>query len=584
MAAIRQTRLKGWRFFLLASVFALAAATPSPAATVTVTQRTPLESLSAAGDVTGVTEAQVGSQYTLISCANGQVTLHDAQGNQFRINLAATDYTPPASPATNALAQVTPPSSATNAVATTAAPSTSNAPAAATPTNTVAQVPSAPSPPPPAKGTSDGSSPGSITVASVNAALGKPFFTDQPLWQETALMVAQRLGLGLEGRTQWEASYRRYFSGQPEDPKAAMLGTGAYCVAVYADADDHPTSALIAFANDGDFRGRGRIATDLQGLFVNIYGNNGATGDVSDLKLQYQDKFQEMETTFEPTRAAEQQTLTDKLTALLGPAQPTSFGSDPTTREDALRWDWNGASFLLSCQKGSYNLLRIVPTTLADNNGRAPRISRDDIGHQLSGAVEHRDNADVVITQIPMADQGQKGYCVPATWERVLRYTGVPGDMYTLSRIGNAGFGGGESGLKVADQLDKMLYDYGRHVEILHPTHLDYIAIRHYIDDGVPIFWAVNPKGYDGAEQRYSLCDRNKDFDTWKKLLDQARANPTTSPLEWDQGHQVLIIGYNPDTKEIAWTDPWGKETKERWMTQEEALRCTLGVYYVITW
>ena len=103
MAAIRQTRLKGWRFFLLASVFALAAATPSPAATVTVTQRTPLESLSAAGDVTGVTEAQVGSQYTLISCANGQVTLHDAQGNQFRINLAATDYTPPASPATPAI-------------------------------------------------------------------------------------------------------------------------------------------------------------------------------------------------------------------------------------------------------------------------------------------------------------------------------------------------------------------------------------------------------------------------------------------------------------------------------------------------
>ena len=102
----------------------------------------------------------------------------------------------------------------------------------------------------------------------------------------------------------------------------------------------------------------------------------------------------------------------------------------------------------------------------------------------------------------------------------------------------------------------------------------------------MPIFWALNPKGYDGAEQRYSLCDRDKDFDTWKKLLDQARATSRhQSPLPNDGGHQVLIIGYNPDTKEIAWTDPWGRETKERWMTQEEALRVARSdEYYVITW
>jgi hypothetical protein len=292
----------------------------------------------------------------------------------------------------------------------------------------------------------------------------------------------------------------------------------------------------------------------------------------------------EAQSTFEPVRAREQTSLTDKLTGLFGNPQQTSFGSDPTTKEDTLRWDWNGASFLLTCQPNKYDLLRIVPTELADKNGRGERIPRDDIGHKLSAAVEHRDNGDVIITQLPMADQGPKGYCVPATWERVLRYTGVPGDMYTLSRIGNAGFGGGENGLEVAQQLDKTLYDYGRHVEVITPTHLDYIAVRHYIDDGVPIFWVVNPQGYAPAEQRYSLCDRDKDFDTWKKLLDQARATQDWSPLPFDGGHQVLIIGYNADTKELAWTDPWGRRTTERWMTQEEAQHCTLGEYYIITW
>ena len=33
--------------------------------------------------------------------------------------------------------------------------------------------------------------------------------------------------------------------------------------------------------------------------------------------------------------------------------------------------------------------------------------------------------SNVVVTDIPMVDQGPKGYCVPATWERYLRYLGI---------------------------------------------------------------------------------------------------------------------------------------------------------------
>ncbi len=34
-----------------------------------------------------------------------------------------------------------------------------------------------------------------------------------------------------------------------------ILGGHAYCVALYADANDNPTSVLIAFTNDGDYQG-----------------------------------------------------------------------------------------------------------------------------------------------------------------------------------------------------------------------------------------------------------------------------------------------------------------------------------------
>jgi len=293
-----------------------------------------------------------------------------------------------------------------------------------------------------------------------------------------------------------------------------------------------------------------------------------------------------LEQSFEPDRQAEQTTLTTNLTSLFGEPRHTNFGTSPATREHALRWDWNGVSLLLTCQENKYNLLRIIPTELADDHGRTSRIPHDDMVKQLTDSVEHRPNGDVVITQLPMADQGLKGYCVPATWERILRYTGVPGDMYTLSRIGGAQFGGGERGADVAAQLDDTLHDYGRRADFIQLEKIDTFSLRRYIDAGIPVFWSVNPSGYAPSEQRYALCDREKDWDTWTKLLDQSRlpSSEKVPPLENDGGHQVLITGYNPQTKEIAWSDPWGRYTQERWMTQEEAQRCSLGQFYIITW
>jgi hypothetical protein len=387
----------------------------------------------------------------------------------------------------------------------------------------------------------------------------------------------------VEGRTKWETSYRRYFSGDATDKDSAMLGSAAYCVALYADADDHPTSLLIAFANDGDYK---HIAFYQHDIAVIDHPEAGEKRNFPDkTRDELQKEVDDDIASFEPTRQAEADTLAKNLSALLGDPKRAFFGDDPATREDIQRWDWNDASFLLTGEENKYNLLRIVPVALADNNGRTERIPRDDIGVKLSGAVEHRPNGDVIITQIPMADQGPKGYCVPATWERVLRYEGVPGDMYTLSRVGSTRFGGGTQNGNLAQQLDETLHNYGRHTEFLNLDILDDISIRHYIDDGVPIFWSVNPEGYDAPKQRYELADRDKEWDRWKTLLSAAAAqDKTLAPVSHNFGHEVLIIGYNPNTKEIAWTDPWGRQTSERWMTAAEAQRCTLGQYYTISW
>ena len=161
--------------------------------------------------------------------------MSDAQGNRFQIALTATDYTPPAAA----------PSSPGNrlhrdqrrachgvghhqrsSVAANSALSTHAAPAATTNATTQAATPPARVIPPPRS--TDDSSPG------LGDSRGGQRGPRQTALQRPAVLEgkrrswwAQRVGLGLEGRTQWEASYRRYFSGQPTDPKALMLGNGA---------------------------------------------------------------------------------------------------------------------------------------------------------------------------------------------------------------------------------------------------------------------------------------------------------------------------------------------------------------------
>jgi len=535
--------------------------------TVTITQRAPISTLGADGSVSGMIEAVVGTHYTFVSYDGQRLVLQDSQGTHYRINQSATDYVSATSTATPA------PTTIASIVQTTT-------PAA---TNTAT-----PSPPPPTTA-APVTTTETITddaVAKINTGIGKPLFTAQNFWKESAVLIANRVGLKQEDKTKWEAAYRRYFykgDGTPTYAPASILGGNAYCIALYADANDLPTSALIAFTNDGDYQG---IDVMLAKIVALKQAGDKAPKDADKQIADLQAKVDTMEAAFETDRRNEEDAITKNLTSLFGEPKRTSFGSNAVSRENALRWDWNGVSLLFTAQENKYNLLRIIPTELADNHGRTERIARDEMVKKLSDGVEHRPNGDVVITQLPMADQGLKGYCVPATWERVLRYTGVPGDMYSLSRIGGAQFGGGEAGSNVAAQLDDVLHDYGRKAQFVNIDTIDAHSLKRYIDQGIPVFWSVNPQGYAPSEQRASVCDRTQDADQWKKLLEQSRAPSTKTPppLLFLGGHQVLITGYNPDTKEIAWSDPWGRDTKERWMTQEEAERCTLRQYYIITW
>ena len=66
------------------------------------------------------------------------------------------------------------------------------------------------------------------------------------------------------------------------------------------------------------------------------------------------------------------------------------------------------------------------------------------------------ETGDVVIAGIPMVDQGQKGYCVPASSERVLRYYGIRVDANELAQLANSSAEGGTSVQALIDSLKSL--------------------------------------------------------------------------------------------------------------------------------
>jgi hypothetical protein len=274
---------------------------------------------------------------------------------------------------------------------------------------------------------------------------------------------------------------------------------------------------------------------------------------------------------------ADAKNLQEQLTALLGEPSLDRVGDSKDTREQVRRWDWNGHSFLLSAPREEYVALRILPTEVVDSNG-IERIPAAELRRQLSDRIQKRENGDVILTEIPMVDQGPKGYCVPATWERALRYFGIPADMVVLAMAGGTNVGGGTSIQGMMQGVNDLARRYGRRLRSERAV-INERTIATHIDRGVPILWTMFSLDEVNAEinQRSRARARMTDPVAWKTEIDPVRRAAKKIQIDRTQGHVCMIIGYNKATGEVAVSDSWGPEYAERWMTFEEAQAVSAG-------
>ncbi len=135
--------------------------------------------------------------------------------------------------------------------------------------------------------------------------------------------------------------------------------------------------------------------------------------------------------------------IVSKMTGKTG-ARASDASKTNTVKMVRKMWEWENSTVLLekSLSSGGKTpeFLRIKMKAKNSRDGGMARRSslRDNV-------VRDEASGDVCIADVPMIDQGRKGYCAVASAARVYRYYGLDVDQHELAQIAGTGPGSGTS-------------------------------------------------------------------------------------------------------------------------------------------
>ncbi len=250
---------------------------------------------------------------------------------------------------------------------------------------------------------------------------------------------------------------------------------------------------------------------------------------------------------------------------------------------EGYRWNTPAGMALLECNEGaltsaSIEFLRLrvarkgatgglAASMLTTRGGAAVKLS------DLPRNVRKDDKGNVVVGGLPMVDQGNKGYCVVASVQRLFEYYGMGADMHQIAEVSKADPKQGTSTLAMAQELDKIDFRFKTRLKILGMMDqsgglvqverdfkvgrpVDEAAflklIRNHVDDGVPLLWSLE--------------------------LGRFPEVPNLQEQEGG-GHMRLITGYNDKDQTLVFTDSWGAGHEKKTMKMADAYRATNGLF-----
>ena len=277
-----------------------------------------------------------------------------------------------------------------------------------------------------------------------------------------------------------------------------------------------------------------------------------------------------------------------------------------------------GLSAADSQKNRSVDFLRLTLTTKGAVKAKGGTLAKRAAG--TAGKAKIRDNVtkspngDVFIDNVPMVDQGRKGYCAAAVSERVLRYYGNTVDEHEIAQQAGTQAEGGTSvsamkqvvrrvgekkGLgyqeivsmtagvgDLAEEIEK--YNKAAKLEkkpsismaqFTHGNMIDVGAMRAAMD--AKVIYRMRQK--DSKLKKFSAGIRQQVnagvpvfWGVTLGIFPERGVN-----IQSVGGHMRLIIGYNDKKHEVLYTDTWGEGHELKRMPEDWAFTITHDAFFL---
>jgi hypothetical protein len=344
----------------------------------------------------------------------------------------------------------------------------------------------------------------------LNSLFELPLWIDSTLWDDKADFTARRLSLQgtVNGATGF---YRGSYGGT-----VPCLGIRLYALDLYSD-NGQVQRVVLGFVNRAD-----------------------SVALASGLNSRAYEKA--AETDFDIARL--------RLIKRLG---------QPSQRANAEVWSWIGHELVLSKGPEALTLTIQKGGTSANSSPEKRLMEQKTTRNPPSYFVKRAGNGDCYIEGLPPISQGDRNYCVPASWEKSLRHLGLGLNVYDLAQKGGTQVNG-TAFLPFAREMEHLLTPLRYQVTYIRPGQNDFSALKPYIDQGLPLIWGMNANRLSD----WVLRNRQRKEQLPPTTFSTKEAAPAL--------HALLIIGYNNNYKEIALSDSteMGSSTPCIWIKTTE--------------
>jgi len=281
----------------------------------------------------------------------------------------------------------------------------------------------------------------------------------------------------------------------------------------------------------------------------------------------------------------------------------------PKASETAVKlkaWQWNIPNCLVSLEYNSTGTAQrfygefIRVRITHENAETVKRATKKTLADNVK-----RDGGRVYIENIPMVDQGEKGYCAAAACARVFMYYGFEDiDQHDLASAAKTTGGGGTNPDELLDAVKKLCIRFNLRMQQVDSMNnlTDYTKLKTFITKYNNEAKRLKARTID---PRYGwgfwyLCDENilkslrvgraGDDERWLQhirtwidkgvpvlwALQLGLAPEPVINMQTRGGHMRMIIGYDDDKKTIIFSDTWGEKHAFKDMPVQDAMVGTM--------